>query len=70
MEKNEIKKALYKVDPPAELMYVDKEKIFYRCSFDHEGNTYILGFSIPLGDIQDAKFHSVISAKLLIRWLQ
>lgn len=66
MEKNEIKKLLYKVNPKAELMNVTKERIFYLTKIEDK----VIRFLIPLGDIEDAKFEFLMDAKLLIRWLE
>lgn len=70
MEKNEIKKALYKQNPRAELMNVTKERIFYIAKIQVEDQEKVLRFFIPLGDIEDAKFEWLMDAKLLIRWLE
>jgi len=69
MELNEIKKELYKKNPKAELLYVDKERMLYMTNLWTGSIDGIINFSIPLGDIQDAKFLPVMEAKLLIRWL-
>jgi len=69
MEKNEVKKLLYKAEPAARLIYVSKERLWYRSDFDHEGTTYLVSSSIPLGDIGDAKFYTDMDAKYLIRWI-
>lgn len=70
MEKNEIKKALYKVNPKAELMNVTKERLFYITKIKVGDEEKMIRFFIPLGDIEDAKFEWLMDAKLLIRWLQ
>lgn len=69
MELNEIKKTLYKGNPKADLMYIDKERMLYVTNLGTGSIDGIINFSIPLGDIQDAKFLPVMEAKLLIRWL-
>lgn len=70
MEKNEIKKALYKVSPKAELINVTKERLFYMTKIKVEEEEKRIRFFIPLGDIEDAKFEWLMDAKLLIRWLE
>lgn len=66
MEKNEIKKLLYRLNPEAELMNITKDRIFYITKIEDR----TLRFFIPLGDIGDAKFEWQMEAKLLIRWLE
>lgn len=70
MEKNEIKKALYKSNPKAELLNVTKERLFYVTKVKIEDEEKMVRFFIPLGDIEDAKFEWLMDAKHLIRWLQ
>lgn len=66
MEKNEIKKALYKQDPMAYLVVIKKGNLNYATKL--EDNTTVL-FEVPVSDIGDAGFFSEMSAKLLIRWI-
>lgn len=70
MEKNEIKKALYKISPKAELINVTKERLFYMTKVMVGSEDKMIRFFIPLGDIEDAKFEWLMDAKLLIRWLE
>lgn len=70
MELNEIKKALYKVNPKAELINVTKDRLFYMTKIMIGTEDKTLRFFIPLGDIEDAKFEWLMDAKLLIRWIE
>jgi hypothetical protein len=70
MEKNEIKKILYRENPKAELMNVSKDRIFYMAKIKAEDKDEMIRFFIPLGDIGDAKFEWLMDSKLLIRWLE
>ena len=67
--KNHFKKLIYKVNPPAKLVYITKDKLWYRTDVEDGEETNIITFSIPLGDIGDAKFYETMDAKLLLRWL-
>ena len=66
MEKNEIKKALYKENPMAVLHNVRKDGLFYTTGF---GAT-LVSFLIPLGEIGEVIWEARMPAKLLIRWIQ
>lgn len=66
MEKNEIKKRLYKENPVAYLMNIRKDGVLYGTSF---GEQPIL-FLIPLGEVGEVIWETEMEAKLLIRWLQ
>lgn len=70
MELNEIKKALYKVNPKAEFISATKDRLFYMTKLMIGTEDKILRFFIPLGDIGDAKFEFLMDAKLMIRWLE
>ena len=68
--KNHFKKLIYKIQPPAKLIYVTKDRLLYRTDVEEGEVTNIITFSIPLGDIGDAKFYDIMDAKLLLRWLE
>lgn len=71
MEKNELKKLIYKEKLlPAKLINIKKDRLLYRSDFSRDDHDYIITFSVPLSDIQDAIFYPIMEAKLLIRWLQ
>lgn len=71
METNEIKKALYKRNPVAEIISINKAGIRYITYVKLDGGdvTPIL-FLIPFDDIGDAIFTSTMEAKFLIRYIQ
>ena len=70
MEKNEIKKLLYKQNTEARLYRVNKSGIMYKALLDIDEGFERLTFIIPLEDMGDATFEEIEKAKLLIRWLQ
>lgn len=70
MEKNEIKKALYKQNPTAVLDYIRKGKAYYNTIVEdvNEGSVFIK-FEIPVEDMGDADFWGAMESKLLQRWI-
>lgn len=66
MTKNDVKKELYKQNPKAALLLVDKDGVHYEGSLK---NGQVLYFSVPFNDLGDAKFYAEMDAKYLIRWL-
>lgn len=69
MEKNEIKKALYKENKKARLVGISKDGLSYYTEVSSSPYPESVGFQIPLKEIGDAKFYSEMEAKHLIRWL-
>jgi len=70
MEKNEVKKVLYRVKPKAVLeSEKTKDTYVYASTFESEGTGYSLTFSVPISDMGDAKFEKEMDAHLLIRWM-
>lgn len=69
METNDVKKALYRQNPEAQLIRVRRGKLYYSCSFIDESNVNWLTFEIPFADMGDADFLPIMPAKLLVRWL-
>jgi len=65
MEKNEIKKALYKQKPQASFRFIRQGVAYYYADLEEER----INFEIPVPDMGDADFHSTMEAKLLIRWI-
>lgn len=65
MEKNEIKKALYKENSKAFLYNVRKDGIMYTTGFGENTITFL----IPLNEIGDVKWEREMEAKLLIRYI-
>jgi hypothetical protein len=70
MEKNEIKKLLYKQNPKANLLYIRKGNAYYDSTIeDVDRGTVFIKFEVPIVDIGDADFFNVMEAKHLIRWI-
>jgi hypothetical protein len=69
MELNEIKKLLYKENPNAQLMQINKQYLCYRTKVPQEDKTLYIHFAIPIHDIGDADFYAEMEAKYLIRWI-
>lgn len=67
MEKNEIKKILYKEKPEAVNITKDMgaEVITYRC-ITSAGKSY---FEVPVSEMGENVFANIMPAQLLIRWL-
>lgn len=65
MDLNEIKKQILKQKPEARLTYIRKGSAFYYADLT-EKRVY---FKIPVSDMGDADFGSVMEAKLLNRWI-
>lgn len=63
---NEIKKALYKENPLAHLVMIDKRGINYTCVLKDETSLF---FCVPLDDLGDAHFMPTMMAKHLIRYI-
>jgi len=71
MEKNEIKKALYRQKPNAVLNRIYQNIMYYNAVIDVDSdNARNLYFEVPVDDIGDATFEVLMDAKLLIRWLK
>lgn len=67
MNKNEIKKALYRQKPIASFMKIKNGCAYYVASIEEDD---AIIFKIPVNDMGDAEFTLMMDAKLLIRWLQ
>lgn len=65
MEKNEIKKALYRQKPEAQFKFIRGGKAYYYSDLEEER----IQFEIPVSDMGDATFGPSMEAKLLIRWI-
>ena len=65
MNKNELKKTLYKEKPQAILLYIKGKAVWYEAKV---GEISVL-FSVPLDDVGDAEFLPIMQAQLLIRYL-
>lgn len=70
MEKNEIKKLLYKQNPKATLSYIRNGNAFYSSTVEDitKGRKSIT-FEIPIVDMGNADFFPEMEAKFLIRWI-
>lgn len=69
MDKNEIKKALYKQNPNAALMYIRKGHAYYKAMIERDSNFNEVIFKVPVDDMGDADFLTLMQAKLLARWI-
>ncbi len=73
MEKNEIKKALYKQNPVASFKMVRKGIAYYTASIEDDSRkipeTRNISFEVPIEDMGDADFLNLMEGKLLIRWI-
>ncbi len=65
MEKNEIKKDLYKKNPKATFRFISKGIAYYYTDLEKER----INFQIPVSDMGDADLNSSMNAKHLIRWI-
>lgn len=65
MEKNEIKKALYKEKPVAKLIEFGKENVYIA----ELSNGMEIKFIVPVSDMGETLFGKTMEAQLLIRWL-
>jgi len=65
MNKNEIKKIIYKNKPIA---YFDKIRIGI-AYYETVINNLKIYFEIPVNDMGDADFYKEMDAKLLLRWV-
>lgn len=65
MEKNEIKKFLYKEQPTAVLQNVRKDGILYTTGFGENTITFL----VPLAELGETIWEKNMEAKLLIRYI-
>jgi hypothetical protein len=69
MEKNEIKKALYKQNPRAEFKFIRKGVAYYMTIIENDHEPVEIRFEVPVTDMGDADFEYMMDAKFLIRWI-
>jgi hypothetical protein len=70
MEKNEVKKALYKQNPKAEFKFIRKGVAYYLTIIESESYEPVqIRFEIPVSDMGDADFEIYMESKYLIRWI-
>jgi hypothetical protein len=72
MERNELKKALYKQNPMATFQNI-KNGVAYYNTYVRIGEpileNYQIKFEIPVNDMGEANFEREMEAKYLIRWI-
>ncbi len=66
MNKNEIKKALYRENPTAQFIETYSDIFYYIAILENGEFVY---FNVPVSDIGSAKFKNKMEAKYLIRWM-
>jgi hypothetical protein len=69
MEKNEVKKELYKQKPVATFEKIVGGVAYWTCEVSSEDKPISVKFSVPFSEIQDSEFLNEIPAQLLIRWI-
>ncbi len=70
MEKNEIKKALYKQNPKATFKFIRKGVAYYLTIIESENYEPVeIRFEVPVLDMGDADFEYSMDSKYLIRWI-
>ena len=70
MEKNEIKKLLYKQNPKATFTHIRKANAYYTSTVeDAIAGRVLVHFEVPVNDMGDADFFNEMEAKFLIRWI-
>lgn len=65
MEKNELKKLLYRENPTAKLKFIRKGSAYYTA----KTNDITIDFIVPISDMGDADFFDEMDGKLMIRWI-
>lgn len=66
MELNEIKKALYKQNPVAQLQFIRIGVAYYETTLEDNST---IRFEIPVDDMGSTDFFPQMDSKLLIRWI-
>jgi hypothetical protein len=73
MDKNEIKKFLYKQNPKAELLYIRAGFAYYDAVIRTSETPVIIHktvfFQVPISDMGTTDFLPLMEAKHLIRWI-
>ena len=73
MEKNEIKKMLYKQNPSAKLSFIRKGKVYYTATIivdgESDSESFNVTFEIPVDDMGEADFFTIMESKYLNRWI-
>lgn len=68
MNKNEIKKALYRQKPNASTFNIDRSPVIYVAFIEHNDKKERIVFHVPKEESKDFTVH--MEAHLLIRWLE
>ncbi len=66
MERNELKKVLYKQNPIAGIVFIRMGVAYYGCNLE-DGT--MVRFEVPVSDMGDSDFHNEMDSKYLIRWM-
>lgn len=66
MERNEIRKALYKQNPKAILKHIRKGVAYYWTSLE---DRTLIQFEVPVEDMGESDFESHMDSKFLQRWI-
>ena len=69
MEKNDVKKELYKQKPKAYLDFIRLGVAYYKTNIMFESEEHNIRFEVPVNDMGEADFHYEMDAKLLIRYI-
>lgn len=73
MDLIEIKKQLYKQKPTSNLIYIRKGVAYYEAKIKIEVDSTLkdksIFFEVPVSDMGDADFTSIMEGKLLNRWI-
>ena len=69
MNKNEIKKALYKQKPTAEFTCIVGTTLYYKTKVEIDDKTITVDFAIPVDEIGDAVFYKEMDAQFLNRYI-
>ena len=71
MNKNDIKKLVYKQKKSAVLSHIKNGIVHYLSTITLESrDEYPILFKIPVDDMGDATFTQIMEANLLLRWLE
>ena len=70
LDKNTIKKELYKQKPTAEFSYIRMGVAYYHTEIRGESiQSFRINFEVPVTDMGNADFERSMDAKLLNRWI-
>lgn len=69
MDKNLIKKELYKQKPIAELGFKTEISKIYSTELVIDGEEVIIEFEVPFSEMGESEFNDKLEAQLLIRWM-